>query len=478
MNAPTPRRVSLAVWTCLALTAIAVAYGFWGYSYDDNYITYRYARNWLRGDGLVFNPGERVFGTSAPGYALLLGLLAMAGAPFGLEVHHWGTVVSVASLLWLCRVVHDAVAPRDGRWPLTLGFGAAVLLLRLNVQLLGAEAFPVTALVAAAAHMLLLRERPALAGALVGGAMFLRLDAGLGAAVLGLVEWRRRGRFPRLYAIAGLVPLAVWLVFLQAYYGRLVPLTLAGKRALRDVPYTFREWQMFSSTLPPAGWAALLGGALVALGIVVWRGRRHPMIAALGLWLLVHEVAYRVLDVWFAPWYHVALIQAVVGLFVLAAWTLARAAAGGRRWAAAAVFALLLAPVLVPSLDAAAATWRQPTDPRHRIYAAAAQAIRAEVPPDAEVLALEIGVLGYLADRRILDLGGLVSPRFTAAKFTGGRADLAAEIAPEYIVHVERNTMLREVVEHPGLKDRYRVVAAFADEGFPHGEVRLLERTD
>ena len=41
-------------------------------SYDDAWITYRYAYNLAAGDGFVYNPGERVFGTSAPGYALLL----------------------------------------------------------------------------------------------------------------------------------------------------------------------------------------------------------------------------------------------------------------------------------------------------------------------------------------------------------------------------------------------------------------------
>ena len=39
---------------------------------DDSYITYRYARNLLDDNGFVFNPGERILGTTTPLYTLLL----------------------------------------------------------------------------------------------------------------------------------------------------------------------------------------------------------------------------------------------------------------------------------------------------------------------------------------------------------------------------------------------------------------------
>ena len=39
---------------------------------DDSFITYRYARNILAGDGFVYNPGEAVMGTTTPLYTLLM----------------------------------------------------------------------------------------------------------------------------------------------------------------------------------------------------------------------------------------------------------------------------------------------------------------------------------------------------------------------------------------------------------------------
>lgn len=53
---------------------------------DDSFITYRYARNILNGHGFVYNPGERVMGTTTPLFTfLMVGLGALSGgaaAPF------------------------------------------------------------------------------------------------------------------------------------------------------------------------------------------------------------------------------------------------------------------------------------------------------------------------------------------------------------------------------------------------------------
>ena len=45
---------------------------------DDAYITYRYAYNLLVGNGFVYNPGERVLGTTTPLYTLLMAGLSLA----------------------------------------------------------------------------------------------------------------------------------------------------------------------------------------------------------------------------------------------------------------------------------------------------------------------------------------------------------------------------------------------------------------
>jgi hypothetical protein len=75
---------------------------------DDAYITFRYARNLLAGEGFVYNPGERVQGTTTPLYTLLLagekGILKRASLPMlALVTNALADAASVALLAWLGR---------------------------------------------------------------------------------------------------------------------------------------------------------------------------------------------------------------------------------------------------------------------------------------------------------------------------------------------------------------------------------------
>ncbi|MGH9463729.1 MAG: hypothetical protein ACRD1X_21210, partial [Vicinamibacteria bacterium] len=66
--------------------AASIAVAFWGAKLvlgagivDDTYIFLRYAENLANGNGLVFNPGERVEGYTSPLWVLLLALLSRLG---------------------------------------------------------------------------------------------------------------------------------------------------------------------------------------------------------------------------------------------------------------------------------------------------------------------------------------------------------------------------------------------------------------
>jgi len=242
------------------------------------------------------------------------------------------------------------------------------------------------------------------------------------------------------------------------------------------VPYTLRQWQTLTATLPTASSVVLLAVAAAGL-VVLWRKGlwRRPPVAALGLWVLGHEVAYRVIGVWFAPWYHLYLWHALLVLFTLAAFEAASWAGRRLRFAFPVVLGAFLAVVLVPSGRYVAESWREPPDPRYRLYEEAAGYVRENVSPESEVLAMEIGVFGYFSGRRILDLGALVSPRFTEAKFTDSRPRLVAELQPAYILAGRRDPLMRQVLEHEGVRGRYEEVARFTDAEAVLG---LLRRRD
>ena len=80
------------VW--LAPAAYLAAH-FWAFAIDDFFITHRYAWNLAHGYGFVFNPGERVFGTTAPGLGLLLAAVSRLS---GLSVPAAATVATAVAL--------------------------------------------------------------------------------------------------------------------------------------------------------------------------------------------------------------------------------------------------------------------------------------------------------------------------------------------------------------------------------------------
>lgn len=475
------------VWFPILLLAIVITYGFWGFSYDDNFITYRYAKNMLQGQGLVYNQGDRVFGTSAPGYALLLAGVAYLGHPLGLDIPHWGTLLSITALLVILVMVSKYLVDYQHGGLLTLLLAGIIFTSPLTLYLLGSEVFLVLACVVSASYFLYIDNQPVIAGLLAGLAMCIRLDAGLAVLAMGGVVWWQQQRFPRLYVfVAGLI-LGGVLIFLGRYYGTIIPNTLKGKTALWEVPYTLRQWQLLTTSLSLPGSLFLLLGVLSGLA-ACWTHKlfRRPIVLAFSLWIISHELLYRWLNVWFAPWYHFYLWVALIALFLYGGFSLANWLAQNRPQFApkpgsipVIVFiSLTVILMLLPATYSLINRWSQPPDPRVRVYGEVGRFIQQKTPVDSRILAMEIGVLGYTSNRTILDLGGLVSPQFTEAKFTGRRAELAADLLPEYIVTVAQDPLVTEILTKADFRDRYQVMITVSDPNFALVTLLKYHRSD
>ncbi len=432
------RRPALAVALLLALAAAAVAAGFWGVSYDDGYITYRYAQRLAAGRGLTWNDGDRVLGTSAPGYAALLAGAARLGAPLGLDVTDAGSLASVAALVALAATL--AGAGRGGvAVPLLLG--TLALVSRFDLELQGCETLPALAAAALAFRLALFDGRPGAAGLAGAVATAMRADTALAVAVVAVALWRRERVFPRRFALAAGLPIAAGLAALAAYYGTFVPNTLAGKRselALAAGGYGRAQWAWLERVYGAPGALALL--ALAALGL--WLGRERlaaarPAFAAAGLWLLLHEAFYRAVGVPFSPWYHVHLFHALLALAALGAWRLAERATarlpGGGPAARAALAVALVLPLALPSLAFVATGWDEPPDPRVRLYRDIALAADA-CAGDGALVAVEIGALGYFSRRPVADLVGLVDDDLLLARGEGRQAEAVLARRPDFVV--------------------------------------------
>jgi hypothetical protein len=570
------RRATVVVVMVLAAAlAVWVAWGFWGFSYDDNFITYRYARNVAELGRLEYNPGERVMGTSAPGYALLLGGLVWAGGG-RLSAPEWGTLLAVASLVVVTLVLRQLLGParpvvRDGAAAL---FALLAFTCQWNVEMLGGEALPVLALVAAGAWLALGR-REVLGGALLGLAALLRLDAALAAVCVGGVLLARRRRLPLGLAAASGLPVAAFVGWLAATFGSVMPHTMAVKRSelAAGAHYTLDEWHWLRRAMPQPAAGLLLvlaAGALVTLvplALAAWRRRGGPAgevaaptpaepaalapaapgaaaaaapgaaaaaapvaaaaapvaaapaapvavapaapvavapaapvavggapaaavpaaAAALGAWVVLHEVAYHLLGVPFAPWYEIHLLNALLALAAVgtlrgAAWVARVAPSAAARGVTGAAVAGALVLGLAPGRYVAAHFGTAP-DPRYAGYVAAGEYLRTHSTGMPTAAAVEIGFFGYASRARILDLVGLVSPRALAARTTGaaagGLARLVEEERPDFLLDATlfRQQYLGPIVDDPKIAGAYRQVASFPDGRGAGLAIRLLRRT-
>lgn len=225
-------------WLLLVLPVAILLWGIWqfhGFVQDDAFISLRYSANLARGEGLVFNPGERVEGFTNMAWTLLGGLCLKLGLP-ALGIWQALGILAALGTVALAFVITHALA---GVLP---ALGAAVVLAGCTTLHAwsgsGLETSFFTFLVVGAFRAEQ-QGRSRLAFGLLGLAQWTRPEALLVAAALGYVKLRvahARGHLdgPRLLGLGRefacyALPAVALLLLRAGYYGSLVPNTYLVK---------------------------------------------------------------------------------------------------------------------------------------------------------------------------------------------------------------------------------------------------------
>ncbi|UCG52185.1 MAG: hypothetical protein JSW58_01115 [Candidatus Latescibacterota bacterium] len=91
-------KTKIMILSSAGVLFLLLAVPFWQWIPDDAYISFEYARNLATGDGLVFNPGERVEGFSNLLWTLILALAARLGGDIELIARLISMAAALASL--------------------------------------------------------------------------------------------------------------------------------------------------------------------------------------------------------------------------------------------------------------------------------------------------------------------------------------------------------------------------------------------
>ena len=434
-------------------------------AFDDAFITYRYADNLRNGLGLVYNPGEWILGTTAPFYAMLLGILSSLGE----TVEWWGHWVSV--LGWIVGA-WAALGQLWQRQRYVAGAVAALLIavLPLIVPALGMETSFLLALLLLTSWAWM-SDRRILAPILSAIAILTRQDAVLFVCLLFIARSSATsvsfGAKPFLSAVFVLP----WFIYAFWRYGAVLPHSALAKINQNQFMAVgggkgFVE-QLLLHLSDGSPFAAVAIGVSLAVGLyVIVRYAREWW--WLPCWVVLYVGTYTGLKVASFPWY---FIPPLMGIILICAVGLGYLL-GDCRTAPTpprifgvirAALALICVLVIGYTYGNTSLTESLNNQPGYLAeYRDVGAWLAANTLKTDKVATIEIGVIGRLSQRPILDTMGLVSPEMRG-HLVGWAETLAYAIGqrnPDYAVTLT-GTAWDSITPQWWFRERYRPVATF-----------------
>jgi arabinofuranosyltransferase len=214
--------------TVLFLGPALAVYGYFAnwlnFTQDDSYITYRYVANYLNGDGLVFNIGERVEGITNHGWAILQILVGVLGGDYILFSRVLGLLCGAGTIIMALVIARLLFKKDDFAF-----LGIATLLVGCNMSLAywapaGLETACFALIANLVVYLFLIRSRWLVLAMM--WAVWIRPEGALLCGLLLITEAIVERRIP-LYALRhGVLAFILSLPFVMFklfYYGSIVP---------------------------------------------------------------------------------------------------------------------------------------------------------------------------------------------------------------------------------------------------------------
>jgi hypothetical protein len=413
---------------------------------DDAFITFRYSRNIVEGQGFVYNPGSQVLGTTTPLYTVLLA--AISAVVRGEDFQNYAMVVNAladaetAILLFLLarRLTGNrwigallgalwAIAP----WSVTFAIGGMETSLAI-FWMIGAVWLYVT-------------DHRIWMGVFASLGFLTRIDAAIWFGPLLAYQLAERWlstrgkpiltRLPWQTWLAFVITFLPWLVFSLAYFGSPFPHSLTAK----SVAYLIPPGAQFSWLLPRLGTPFLESDVFGGVGAMIstlvyillsllgiWYTARHlprllPLLIYPWLYVTVFSIANPPVFRWYTvPPFPALMLGIVAGVWALIEWlqkaTRTQLVAPvaitllALFWGGLSLHAWVLHPDHEPDRPAPTMAW-------HLIelyYQQLGTELREKygVTPDTVVASADIGAIGYFSRARIVDTVGLVTPEYSS----------------------------------------------------------------
>nr|ART39085.1 H510 [uncultured bacterium] len=425
---------------------------------DDAFITFRYAENIANGDGFVFNPGdEAIQGTSTPLYTGILAGGAVLGMDLAILSQIIGTLATAASGVLLVLIGKILRYPFAGAAAGLLWAGSP-----FTSEYLSGMETPLYVALMLSAFLAAFSGSIRLSLTLSALVALTRLD---GLAVLAVVACYHTLQERRLPAWRELVPalvvLGAWLSYAFIQFGSPLPASGVAKLVHGEgVAGGFDVLSEFFMRLAAPFVAferlTLLGlglAVLVAPVAIMRHGPPRRDLGLLGAWLTLYFAGYIILNPPEFAWYYGP--PAVVASFL--AWALFERLAGRASFVLPALALLILVFVAIGHRRDA------PYDSTYDDYWVAGAWLREHSDEDDIIAAYEIGIIGYVSDRKIVDILGLTEPSARPYIAKGDFGWAVRELEPDFVfAHAPADWPVTDAIYSvPGFDEAYRLVARY-----------------
>jgi hypothetical protein len=413
------------VAACVALFA-AASIPLAGSMTDDTYIHMQYARNLAETGELAFNRGDPSYGATSPLWVGLLALTYLAGGDLAVWIRVFSWAAGAISII----TIYFFVRKLDGT-RMVAAAAAAVLaceawLLRWSATGMESSFAMLAVLVCLFAALTATRSasRSAVFGLLLFLACLARPEAGLmvPAAFVAFAAAERHTPLKRrfLWLLVFSALMACWLIAVRAHTGTFLPLTAGAKQGRPAFGAA-----MLASALVPIkviGATLLLPAAVAAAFTVAGifrRGRLFEPAAGVSrggfflllIWAFLLPAVYVIFDFHVLSRYLLPVFPALIAVgFTGAARLLRGVSTGTARRLIAAMAVLTMLQSLTFYFAVAVRPTREFSRGLREVLVPMGIWLAENSPPGSVVATPDIGAIGYFSGRRVLDLGGLVTP--------------------------------------------------------------------
>lgn len=395
------KEFSIISYIIIVTTVLFLLFKSWGY--DDPYITYRYSKNLAHGLGFVYNLNQKTLSTTTPLFTIILAITSKV----------WNNLPELA-VLYSCfsiavsgLIFYEIAKIWKAPW-----IGYTGLLLYPTFPLVNSTISSETPLYIAFALLsfyFYLKKDFISTGIVSSAVVLTRPDGLIVPAILFLHYIINKGKItqnPIIGIILFFLITGIWFAFSWIYFGDPLPVTLSVKQSQGNMAISQKFAEGFLTILKPYNrFPYIITFFINILGFIYAIFRKRAPLLFLA-WNGLYFLSYSILGVTRYFWYYAPLITGFIMLIGLGFEWL-----NNKRIPTIILLIILVFTFILQARDVWVLHLRP--DNRLMIYQDIGKWINNNTEVDSSVGILEVGIVGYYANRTMVDFAGLIQPEIS-----------------------------------------------------------------